>query len=901
MKPTRSRRPLAPLAGLVLLALAFARPAPLRADDAAKFPVFDLTRADQAAAWHADHATRLEPTPDGLEIAITGEDPYLSGPARDYPAGVPLLLKARVMSQSGGPWQVFYYDRTPPLEKQSIGFETGAGAWQDVAVPLPALGPGYRFRIDPPGTAGVARIARLAVVPMRQIAAPAWPKPDVLDLADPAPSVHSGELTLRHAADRWGGFTLSLAGQRVAVGGSRPLIGYLRGDTPVWIDVAATATVTTRRAGSGVVVEARLTDADGGHWSLRQTFTPAAPGAIEVGTEVSVDADRPVVYLPLLMVHPGLGTHGTRKGQGLLAGVEYLDDEPSSSEADVEGPGAKRLVPLAAKLTFPLMAIQSGGHYVALIWDRSPGVAALFDSPDRTFRTGSHALGLIAPGSDGKSRSDGALFPYEPTTVAAGRAVRCQARIIAGRGDSVVPAVQQYVALRALPPLPPRPDAAGYVELAARAWLDTPIREGGLFRHAALGNSFRPQPAADAAWMIDRLAALEPGGPLAGRLRALAEEATHAVPPSNYYHAGVSHLRAPVAPLVLGHVPEAMIQARQHARGLLGQFDAHGAIVYHAPGRGPDYGRTHSSREASGFAANTAAEVLRAAAFSGDRALVADAVRALEHLDRFRNGVPRGAQTWEIPLHTPDILGAAHLVHAYTLGYELSGDPALLASARYWAWTGVPFVYLVNPTGQRVGPYATIPVLGATGWVAPLWIGLPVQWCGAVYADALFDLARHDPGGPWTQIASGITLSGLQQSYPLEHPHRGLLPDSFNLGTQSRNPSDINPGTLEPLALRVLTGRPSYELRALRASGLWVHAPGALEQVSDTPGRASFTVAGWSERPYSVVVHGLRSAPRLMIDGKAAAVQPPHQFLPDPGSLILQLQGTAAVAIETAP
>ncbi len=45
---------------------------------------------------------------------------------------------------------------------------------------------------------------------------------------------------------------------------------------------------------------------------------------------------------------------------------------------------------------------------------------------------------------------------------------------------------------------------------------------------------------------------------------------------------------------------------------------------------------------------------------------------------------------------------------------------------------------------------------------------------------------------------------------------------------QSRNPSDINPGTLQPLALRLLAGdRPAaipYEFHAFRSSGLWVRA-----------------------------------------------------------------------------
>jgi len=279
---------------------------------------------------------------------------------------------------------------------------------------------------------------------------------------------------------------------------------------------------------------------------------------------------------------------------------------------------------------------------------------------------------------------------------------------------------------------------------------------------------------------------------------------------------------------------------------------------------------------------------------------------------RFEHGVPRGAQTWEIPLHTPDILGSAYLVKAFALGHELTGDPELLDAARYWAWTGVPFVYLVTPTAERgpvaVGSYATIPVLGATNWVAPNWIGLPVQWCGLVYADGLVQLARLDPRGPWRTLAEGIAASGILHTYPQDHLHHGLLPDSFNLSAQSRNPADINPGTLQPLALRLLAGdRPAaipYEFHAFRSSGLWVHAPGAVEAIGDQPGSAHFTVKAWSPRPSFVVIHGLhpgpasKAPPVVRLDGQPIALDPPHQYLPDRGTLILEVQGGKPVAVE---
>ena len=92
--------------------------------------------------------------------------------------------------------------------------------------------------------------------------------------------------------------------------------------------------------------------------------------AIEVHTECLVDAPRDAVFLPLLLLLPGHGSFGPLKGQALFAGVEYLENEPSSSTADLTGPGANRRVPASAKVTFPLMAVQAHGHYVGLTWDR---------------------------------------------------------------------------------------------------------------------------------------------------------------------------------------------------------------------------------------------------------------------------------------------------------------------------------------------------------------------------------------------------------------------------------------------------------------------------------------------------------------------------------------------------
>jgi hypothetical protein len=136
------------------------------------------------------------------------------------------------------------------------------------------------------------------------------------------------------------------------------------------------------------------------------------------------------------------------------------------------------------------------------------------------------------------------------------------------------------------------------------------------------------------------------------------------------------------------------------------------------------------------------------------------------------------------------------------------------------------------------------------------------------------------------------------------------LPDSFNRSAQSRNPPDINPGTLQPLALRLLAGdRPAaipYEFHVFRSSGLWVHAPGAVEEIRDQPASTSFKVKAWSPRPSFVVIHGLhrspvgKAVPVVRLDRQPVAIELPHQYLSERGTLILEVKGSQTVAVEVA-
>lgn len=871
---------------------------PVAAQPAAAQPVapFDFSKPGGAQGWDAAHdIARLESSAEGLVLHIDGADPYATGPARDFPAGTPLWLSVRVRSEQAGGWQIFYF-KDAPGEENSVRFEAQAG-WQEVRLPLPALGSGSRFRIDPPGTSGQAVVAWMKFEPRLALQEPVWPRP--LAFSGAAFSLRAGDLSLAHGRNAWGDFQLSVAGRRMALGFNRPLIGYMLGGQLRWIDLRRAAKTVVRRVRTEIRVSTTLRDRDGARWELEQSFSAARAGTIQVNSRVRVDRDRSMVFVPMLVILPGAGSFGPAKGQAILPGLEYLDNEPSSSQADINGSASQRQVPDSLKITFPLMAIEHDARYIGLVWDKDPKFSAVFDSPDRLFRSNGHVLGVLFPGSDGANRVEGSLLPYQGELLRAKAPLTLNAAIIGGRGRSMVPAIEHYVRLRGLPP---RPDIGmkrqDYFSLAARGWLDSKIRQGDLFRHA-FWPGFEPHTAADAPLLMEWLARRVHDDRVAARLRATAQAAIKRVEPDNFNNANVSHVTYPVAALVYGHVAENAAGAANQARELLGRFEPDGTVRYRPREGGTNYGKTHFAPTANGLTAQTVASLLDAATFAGDRELIGAALKHLGALDQFAGGVPRGAQTWEVPLHTPDILASAHLVRAYTRGFELTGDAHFLEMARYWAWTGVAFVYLANPTNGRVGPFSTIAVLGASNWQAPVWFGQPVQWCGLVYADALYRLAPHDPNGIWKPLADGITAAGIQHTWSGGDAERaGLLPDFYHLRPQRSDGPAINPGTVQTNAVRLFGEGALYDFHAFRAAGLLVHAPGTINAMQDVAGRASFVVEGWPDRPYYVLINGLKKAPRLRLNGQDALLNAPHQYVAAQGQLILQVTGRVRVEVD---
>ena len=849
-------------------------------------------------------------THDGLSFRSTGIDPWIEGPAIDLPREGLIKVSVHMKSDANGSGELFY---GPTFQAgHSVRFTVNNDdRWHDYKLfILETPGRGTRFRLDPATAPGHISVAFIEVESLVVPNDPPYEAPGrPVRSRGRAGTVDSGSLALEYLGTGLGEFIVTVSGREMAVGYDRELIGVLLDDAIEWLDLSD-ATVSVNRDGDGASLTAHLTDAKGGRWQIRRTVCPGEiEPALSVETQIEVDADREVMCLPALTIFPGLDTFGQAKTQGLLAGLEYLGDEPSSNQADITTPEHIRRVPDPVKVTFPLMAIAAQGRYLGLIWEPSEWIGPMFDSPDTVFGSNAHVMSLTGP-AVGQRRFENHLVAHTPIHLAAHVPITARMWIIGGEGDTIVPAVRQYVQLRGLPPVP---RIEGGLQSAARllahGWVRSKIREGGLFRHAVWSDRFAAGPAPDAAMFMDWLAvSLDVSdAELITELLMTRDLALSEVPETRHLDGGVSHVRPPAAPLLFGDL-QAYVQRRHAAAARLERFDLDGVKPY-KPGD-VDYGTTHFADHANGYGAADLGSLLEGAALSGDAGLI-DA--ALELLDKqtllYANTVPRGAQTWEIPLHTPDILASGHLAKAYTLGYILSGREDHLDQARYWAWTGVPFVYLANPTQGEIGPYATIPVLGATNWKGS-WFGRPVQWCGLVYASALHLLGRYDSEGPWSHIARGITAAGLQMAWPTDDADRqGLLPDFFLLESQHRDGPAINPGTTQATVAELFDVGTLYDVRRLPTTGCFIHAPCRVHDVAEEEQAVSFVVDGWgagqATGPYHVLVSGWQGARPYVTtcEHRAQADDAPEWSLAEtvlaPGSdlLVIRLNGPAQVHI----
>lgn len=127
---------------------------------------------------------------------------------------------------------------------------------------------------------------------------------------------------------------------------------------------------------------------------------------------------------------------------------------------------------------------------------------------------------------------------------------------------------------------------------------------------------------------------------------------------------------------------------------------------------------------------------------------------------------------------------------------------------------------------------------------------------------------------------------------------QGLLPDSFDLKAQLRNPVPINPATLLPGVVDYLELPPLFTSRWLADAAVGIHLPGELKTLKSTSRGFRCTVAGWPDHPWCLLVSGLRHQPQVKIDERLAQAGSDFQWLSDKGWLIVSLEGSPRISVD---
>lgn len=822
---------------------------------------------------------RAVSTPEGLAISFSGKDPHLSSPQMIFPT--PGNRRSRAVftletapSDDVDEYQLFYaFGNAPFAEHEKLMLRPAEKSppyshfRAELEAPDYRPGEPVRFRLDP--SPGKIRTAVLRSLDL-SFRAPVW-TPEFLS---PPPFRCEGK---RYALDG--------SGWRLVQDGTRPWVwaleaeGRIVAESPgdesvVCMDASGAlrslvwrpedCTVYQERGCLRVVATSR--DGDGAVWTFSRQFVAAGDGALEVRTELSVDRAARLVHMPYLTVLADRASRG-RKTQALLPGVEYLADEPSSSETELRGRDARRIMPEAWKVCYPLMLlVRSSGDVsrtLSLSWSREKGAvrsaSAVFDTPDRVYSSGGHLFALWAPAVDfGREPND--LSVYESRPFTGGSVV---ARLSLGRERSVGEALGRIVKMSDLPP-PQEVPCAAFVDRVAPGWLGGHLGEGGKW-------GYPHRVVSDVAPFLSWVSAHSTGDAQKDAFNVKWRETLEACPSNSTECLGwggkLFRWSRPAGPFMQRTVRRRQIEQEGHLSRMVEAWKA-GYLVYRPAKGKPDYSVGLGASDVNGYTATFMHALMDTAAWSGDERRVASALDIVRRTkDHYAGTVPRGAQCWEMPLHTPDILASALMAETFARAYQMSGDAEFLDAAREWAQAGMAFVYLEEPHAEHppsvtdpYGLYATTAVFGASDWTLTNWIGRPVQWCGLVYARALQCLAGVEPDAAraafWRRLASGIAFSGLKQCYTAaEPPYDGLLPDSFDPPSQRRYLGALATCSLVE-AMGEIYGAPIHSLlRPYADRPYLVQAPGALKAIAADDGELlRLEVNAWPERDFEMLV-----------------------------------------------
>ena len=660
-------------------------------------------------------------------------------------------------------------------------------------------------------------------------------------------------------------------GKQVRVGTLRPLATLAYKDRFGVLRYEEITADTAHEAGGQVVVESKHRFV-GGIAKINWTFGSPTKDRPEFAITCALTTDAPIDILrfegPRLLA--GDRSFGASKAHAIFPGLEYLDKDEPSGAIDHIGPKfAERRIPHPYKITVPLMAVEDHDAVIGLSWDPMAEWAsghklpcAEFESPNRSQGAKSHLMTVFVP-SIPDFVNENADFAKTPFTLKPGEKITLSTALFARPGRKITDAIPDYYASSGLIKSPPIARGLdGTIALCFKAYAESLYspEKNGWKNHFGLKQSYAPNNAFAARILAESLRKGDPELARKCKIDPGAQLSQYTGNTLDWFAPG----------------------SESWAKDVLAKQSRDGGFPYEitpdeakrvkeiAPLGGSkattlgDIGKTNS-----GLTARYLTGLLDYAIRTGQDKYIEAGLKGLDRMNRFT--VPRGAQTWEVHAHTPDIYAAGLAVDANVKGYHLTGDAKYLERAKFWAYTGLPFIYNwippINPAPKAVfhadelgegakyvfsdpaaffenparqaNPGATIPVLGTSYYVIG-WFGNVVQWCGAAWADAVQRLIRLRPDPVLQAAADAVFASCTQQQFDKGWA-AGTYPDSWTMTTDTANAAFIAPDVIYEYAYgligeknAVATECAGFDLRGRRAR---LSTYGRVERFASDPGK----------------------------------------------------------------
>ena len=619
---------------------------------------------------------------------------------------------------------------------------------------------------------------------------------------------------------------------------------------------------------STVILSDEIDDTAGGKWSFESRFTLSAEGnRIKTAYRLSCDQNRKLIHFQGPTIHAGEKNFGSSKSSALFPGLEFLEeDEFSSSMKDCVAPIHNRLAPHPYKITIPLMAVEHKNTLVGLIWNglqrwdhRHQQPSAVFSSPNSYQKQNNHLMGLFAP-TTAKWVPENTLYATDPYPLAAKDRLSLRAEIVLDGQSTLLDIVDHWIDAFGFPRIqnPPREDLEELV-LSRHALMKTVWDSEKEQSQHCVGWPSSNMPGFATLLWYDYLVTQDPTAK--ERALQIVQNIVKVSGSEGLISESGCHILKWELPFYQGGLLPAMDQLRLQSQELMANQSDDGSWGFQ-PSSEKIQTLGRAGQSVLGTEAVNAYKLLKYARIANDQVSLSAGLNALAFMEQFK--IPRGAQSWECPIHHPDILAAAYAVGAGVEAYLITQEEAFLEQASYWAKSGLPFLYFWYLPDRPAMQFASIPVFGTSFHTRP-WFGVPVQWCGLVYAYFLQHLAPHtDPF--WQQVAEGILVSAMRQQWT-EGELKGTYPDFLDNFCLDRKGPHLNPENIlvNMFALRNLDPDISTGVAHYQSNRVHVSSGARVEDIStDSNIGVNFRLRYVQFETSYTVVAGLKRCPERL-------------------------------------